>query len=1023
MPITLTTSGYIEVYREGVFISRHTVETKAVESALAHAEENGDGDYELRFPKKTLMSRLRKTQLPFRWLSFTLNWTQGTAGPSVNLSTYVNNPENRTLTYSVVGSLPSGVTLNGSTLSYNGSGAAIQTTAQFRITDGTYTAESAATPLTVVAVQTNTPPSWTTAANLGSVVAGQSFNFPLTATDAQNDTINFIYANPAFGSAAQGTQSGGTRTLVWSGTAPTTPGTYTFVVDAVDVPPLGQVIATATAGANQITLAWASVNNATSYEVQRSASGSSGWSALATVSTTSHVDTSLLEGATWYYRVRAINATQQGEYSPAVVATALGTPSGDRFEFADIPEIVFLEGFAEDEEMGIFFLDPTNRTRPGDLSQLAGGRIQRHPVHGGGNYAPRSGIALVSVSGSASGVTYEASTGRIRYSGATQSDSRARWSVKFTGPGGKEASFDIRVMRPQVVYGTNASAVNTAKGWGAVVAATTAEISSALVEAGTENVVAILGGTYTDANWTGSTPREILYVLGEPYNRPHWIATGSADSISANSCQIAYYKNLKGQNTSFTPTHTDAQVMSDFGIRYTVYNCEQVDWTAGADAMANSNYGGAQTAYCRGPYKFYCVNFFGRKGGGGNLTHLMYIHGRPNSYLNVNNAKIYGGRSGSQIKTIMKHNFVLNSYLHTITVAAALPDGNFPSPSAADLTASNSRCQETLNIHGFCHAVVYNDDFMVAYNATQGGTQHGAIHVQWRGYEFIGGDEPMAPDHSFWHYTRNGTPLPLNLLNSCGYGTETISSERWPVGGTPAYPALPTAPELGTWANTGNTYMDPDFWDEIRAWGGATDVDAALADPTNPYTYKRYVSHCRFTWLQQGTENRKPWIKDDGWTAGGQYSTTQNHVGVLHPTTENWTHRSATFSLNNQFSGWTDADSTYPQGERWEDGTRDYYGGALTQTQTSPVQTQLYGPFGTITRDGAGDYVSSTGQTITINDRNGVPKDVFVNATPTVESGRPRYITHVGGDTGPTVITDPSGSAAVPAWFKLGYTG
>jgi hypothetical protein len=269
------------------------------------------------------MSRLKKTQLPFRWLAFTLNWTQGTAGPSVNLSTYVNNPQNRTLTYSVVGSLPSGVTLAGSTVSYNGTGAAVQTSVQFRITDGIYTAESAATALTIVAVQVNTPPSWTTSATLGSVVAGQNFNFPLTATDAQNDTINFIYANPAFGTATQGTQSGGTRSLVWAGTAPTTPGTYTFVVDAVDVPPLGQVTGlTATAlSTSTIRLAWSAVNLATGYRVEQSLTGTSGWTQIAAPSALTVDATGLNASTQYFFRVRATNATQTGEYSAAASAT------------------------------------------------------------------------------------------------------------------------------------------------------------------------------------------------------------------------------------------------------------------------------------------------------------------------------------------------------------------------------------------------------------------------------------------------------------------------------------------------------------------------------------------------------------------------------------------------------------------------------------------------------------------------------------------------------------------------------
>ena len=49
MKFDLVTRGYIELYLNGQFVSRHTVESKAVESALKQP-----GAYELRFPVKTL---------------------------------------------------------------------------------------------------------------------------------------------------------------------------------------------------------------------------------------------------------------------------------------------------------------------------------------------------------------------------------------------------------------------------------------------------------------------------------------------------------------------------------------------------------------------------------------------------------------------------------------------------------------------------------------------------------------------------------------------------------------------------------------------------------------------------------------------------------------------------------------------------------------------------------------------------------------------------------------------------------
>lgn len=192
MPITITTSGYIEVWREGVFVSRHTVETKAVESAIAHAEENGEGDYEIRFPNKVLMSRIRRIVMPFRWNTVTAVFTQGTAG-SVNLSAFLDNPQGRGIIYTVIGTLPTGVTLSGSTLTYNGTSPASLASVQFRATSGSYAAESSPVAVTIqVVTVTNRAPTWATTVgpftvpSTGGTVALSSF-----ASDLDGDPLTF----------------------------------------------------------------------------------------------------------------------------------------------------------------------------------------------------------------------------------------------------------------------------------------------------------------------------------------------------------------------------------------------------------------------------------------------------------------------------------------------------------------------------------------------------------------------------------------------------------------------------------------------------------------------------------------------------------------------------------------------------------------------------------------------------------------------------------------------------------------
>ena len=67
-------------------------------------------------------------------------------------------------------------------------------------------------------------------------------------------------------------------------------------------------------------LAWDAVPGATSYRIYRSTSKDSGYSLLATTTSTSYVNTSAAKGTTYYYRVKACNAAGLSPYSNIVSA-------------------------------------------------------------------------------------------------------------------------------------------------------------------------------------------------------------------------------------------------------------------------------------------------------------------------------------------------------------------------------------------------------------------------------------------------------------------------------------------------------------------------------------------------------------------------------------------------------------------------------------------------------------------------------------------------------------------------------
>jgi hypothetical protein len=550
------------------------------------------------------MSRLKKTQLPFRWLAFTLNWTQGTAGPPIDLSTYVQNSQRRTLTYSVVGSLPPGVTLAGSTLSYNGTGAPILTTAQFRITDGIYTAESAATPLAIVAVQVNTPPSWTTAASLGSVVAGENFNFPLTATDAQNDTINFIYANPAFGSATQGTQSGGTRTLVWSGTAPTTPGTYTFVVDAVDVPPLGQVtdLTATTQTSSSIALSWSAVNLATGYQVQRGPTGVDQWTTVVTGHpSTSYTDTGLAAG-THYYRVRASNATQTGEYSAAASATttAAVVPDLPAYVSALAPyQVAALSTVTNGKAAWFSAVDPlydsTSFNGGGDNAVFS----VKHLSTESGGFADPAGRALYALGGGHADGCYN---GILKFdlSGTTQATG---WSVQT---GSESAIADI----PQV----DGVTYTVTQNWGTYEdgkAGSTHNYGAMVFDATNRTMSRFAGSYWAIGTMAGLAPTEINWKFD--FNANQWTGLPFFNGVSQGA--VAVGGQVYHDKARRKALYVNSQAWGNFYNTATQTFGASVTINATTTTMSTRLQGGLDTLRSRaiivgkGRQKMFTINF------------------------------------------------------------------------------------------------------------------------------------------------------------------------------------------------------------------------------------------------------------------------------------------------------------------------------------------------------------------------------------------------------------------------------
>jgi hypothetical protein len=88
-------------------------------------------------------------------------------------------------------------------------------------------------------------------------------------------------------------------------------------------PPAAPAGLQATAGNAQISLTWIASSGATSYNVKRSTTNGGPYTKIASPTTASYIDTSLINGTPYYYVVTAVNSA--GESNPSVQATATPT--------------------------------------------------------------------------------------------------------------------------------------------------------------------------------------------------------------------------------------------------------------------------------------------------------------------------------------------------------------------------------------------------------------------------------------------------------------------------------------------------------------------------------------------------------------------------------------------------------------------------------------------------------------------------------------------------------------------------
>lgn len=552
-----------------------------------------------------------------------------------------------------------------------------------------------------------------------------------------------------------------------------------------------------------------------------------------------------------------------GKSDPVTASIQISVIAQPTLYFAEIPEIVFIRGFPNQQEnLGPWILDPSNRWTPGDIWNSAG-------------WVPSRPISVVGTL--PDGVSFGQETGILSYDGSNPTAPSSSSFVSLTDGTSTSRQFRVRVLRPTAIWGTGATTDPDILTWFSGVPASDpadggesgfngwqqAHISATRPDTD-PNVALILGGTY-EATSDGLTTYgrirykdgiQYIYTIGDPRSRPVFRGNSISSSFGPQSVRLAYWKDIELWDFSIMEK-SFLNAEEDIAPKTTYYcNLYCHDQTrSGADVFGSDNRESSNDwVWDQNTVKTFIWRLEARNAGGIESTHLMYIHGRPNSLLHINASRMNGGRQSSLSKSTRWANHMYNSYMSIFRDDSDIEFG--------------TRSAELIDWAGCGEHLLYNNHFRGGNSSTLGGVNNGFVRKRQR-RDFWGSDTPAYPDMDY--------NLGTSSLVDGGYSS--------PPGFGPG----------------GDVYKDPAFWAAVN--------EKPIGDPTNPYTFKMWMAYNTFEWVQEGNNPRQAWFGDMGTPpvqAAAQFLTT-NIYGTIPP---GWVERSANFFCNNTLIGWQQSDET-----------------------------------------------------------------------------------------------------------------
>jgi hypothetical protein len=769
------------------------------------------------------------------------------------------------------------------------------------------------------------------------------------------------------------------------------------------------------------------------------------------------------------------NSSALPPFTISVVPAATRSTSSAPFAFAEVPEISFVQSFAESEHLGIFHIDTTNRWTPGDLNNDSG-------------WTPRIGTQLEILQGTLQGVNYDSGTGILSYDGK----GGAGWAlVQLSAPsfGARSKPFFVRVLIPDAIWGQDATTrpdiaskfptvpkfdygrESYVKAWESMPTSGTAD---------DPDVLLILGGTYLSAtearltdqveadtglpksrvNWASAKggARPWQYLIGEPGNRPklsgYDIESGAM--LSVNGYRVSVGRNLELEAMVTTTANGGWQVgvpNRKYWSRifaHSQHGLNRPQWpdkNAINDDLFGSSAAEGDTADHTARYgvpiapndwkSFFWNNEFIRTGGSP-LKHTIYLHGRPDAWLIYNNNRHNGGNSSSAVKATVGHFRVLNSRI------SAFPDETNPADPAHRLN------QQLLDVPSSSDSVIYNNHLVGGHRWNEGhaGTRTGLIWFSPR-RTLWGTDLPRYPDVTYQAAPFRNFAFSFNNSGVAGADYPNATLEIRSRGGN-WRPTNGTARFSPNGAGGGSNWeldLSPsDFGEngnyELRMNGGAAQSPAYMH--FSVYRNARYLAITSYydaqldrPWYADGP---KAYVIDDGaeyWTQMMRWGATAGDVDARRDATNPYTLKK--YVAYNRFT-WLTTDGLMTKREEAirDNGTLPSYAvyigsnasrfGAVPPTWTDAGVTFLANNVyeGWQVEDlGTADFLRSDVGAITGNPANqlyGPGQDDPVNANwPNYSVELPKekqpLFVPVGGERTPA--SPAATEIALPDWFKL----